>query len=273
MVSDPWIRRDRQHDDIRARPPSIGRLPSVSRTRRACPEQTGSIDGSRVPQNRQKTVQRQIPMPLSPPAPRRLTPLDQFLARLQPPAGGPPAVRPGVGSPECAMDPATRRHVAGLMRINHAGEIAAQALYHGQALVSRNERTRAQLLAAAGEEASHLDWCAQRLRELDDRPSRLAPFWYAGSFAIGAIAGLSGDRASLGFVEETEAQVAEHLDEHLQRLPADDLRSRAMLEEMRADEQRHGQHARAAGGERPPPPLRRLMRAISGVMKFGAYRL
>ncbi|MEW6169881.1 MAG: 2-polyprenyl-3-methyl-6-methoxy-1,4-benzoquinone monooxygenase [Pseudomonadota bacterium] len=174
---------------------------------------------------------------------------------------------------DAALDDASRRHVAGLMRVNHAGEVAAQALYHGQALVARREDTRRQLLAAAREEQDHLRWCEQRLHELGDTPSRLQPLWYAGSFAIGAVAGLAGDRWSLGFIDETERQVSEHLSEHLRRLPPEDARSRAILERMREDEERHGRDARAAGGRELPQPVKRLMRRVAGVMKFGAYRL
>jgi ubiquinone biosynthesis monooxygenase Coq7 len=166
-----------------------------------------------------------------------------------------------------------RRHVAGLMRVNHAGEIAAQALYRGQALLARDPAVREQLLQAAAEERAHLQWCAARLHELDDAPSLLAPFWYAGSFAIGTAAALAGDRTSLGFVEETERQVCDHLDEHLGRLPEQDTRSRAILKTMRDDEARHGSAAQAAGARRLPEPVRRLMGAVARVMKFGAYRL
>ncbi|NGY05226.1 2-polyprenyl-3-methyl-6-methoxy-1,4-benzoquinone monooxygenase [Solimonas terrae] len=178
------------------------------------------------------------------------------------------------GSARDAKLPADeRRHVAGLMRINHAGEISAQALYHGQALTARDPDTRRHLLEAAREERDHLRWCEERLRELDDAPSKLQPLWYAGSFAIGALAGLRGDAASLGFVQETERQVSEHLDEHLQQLPETDERSRAILETMRRDEQRHGDEARDAGAAPVPMPVRDLMRQVAKLMKFGAYRL
>jgi 3-demethoxyubiquinol 3-hydroxylase len=180
--------------------------------------------------------------------------------------GTPPA-------PSADLDPASRAHVAGLMRVNHAGEIAAQALYHGQALVSRDAGTRAHLLKAAHEEREHLELCAQRLRELGDAPSRLGPLWYAGSFVIGATAGLAGDAWSLGFVEETERQVSEHLSQHLERLPPEDTRSRAILERMRSDEQRHGREAAEAGARPLPEPVRQLMRGVAAVMKFSAYRV
>jgi ubiquinone biosynthesis monooxygenase Coq7 len=157
------------------------------------------------------------------------------------------------------------------MRVNHAGEIAAQALYHGQALAARTVTTRALLLEAAREESDHLAWCETRLKELDSRPSVLNPLWYAGSFAIGACAAFLGDRASLGFVVETERQVEGHLDEHLVRLPSDDTRSRAILMTMRADEIAHGANARAAGAVELPLPVRTLMRATARVMTSTAY--
>lgn len=214
-----------------------------------------------------------------PPAARDYSPLDRLLMRTQgglgrlaPAAPAAPVRHPGSQAAEAPLDQSQRRHVAGLMRVNHAGEIAAQALYHGQAMVTRSSGLRDHLLKAASEEKAHLDWCASRLHELGEAPSLLAPFWYAGSFAIGAAAGLSGDRTSLGFVEETERQVVEHLDEHLGKLPADDQRSRAILETMRADEARHGRDAQEAGAQRLPAPVRALMSLTAKVMKFGAYR-
>jgi 3-demethoxyubiquinol 3-hydroxylase len=166
---------------------------------------------------------------------------------------------------------AQQRESAALMRVNHSGELAAQALYHGQALVARSAATRALLLEAARGESDHLAWCETRLTELGARPSLLAPLWYAGSFAIGALAALAGDRASLGFVVETERQVERHLDGHLGRLPVGDTRSRAILETMRAEEMVHGATAAAAGGERLPAPVRALMRQTARVMTGTAY--
>jgi ubiquinone biosynthesis monooxygenase Coq7 len=171
------------------------------------------------------------------------------------------------------LTPDERRHVAGLMRVNHAGEVAAQALYYGQALVARDEATREHLLEAAREEGDHLEWCAERLATLDSRPSVLNPLWFAGSVAIGAAAGLVGDAVSLGFVVETERQVETHLDDHLERLPQDDAASRAILEQMRADEVRHGRDALDRGGAELPAPVRALMRLTSRVMTTTAYRL
>ena len=169
-------------------------------------------------------------------------------------------------------DDAERRHAAGLMRVNHAGEVSAQALYLGQAAVARDPATRAHLLAAADEEQAHLSWCAQRLDELGSTPSAFNPLWFAGSWAIGALAGLASDRVSLGFVVETERQVEAHLGEHLGSLPPADARSRAIVATMQADEARHGRAAAAAGGAELPPPVPRLMAFASAVMKFVAYR-
>jgi ubiquinone biosynthesis monooxygenase Coq7 len=178
-----------------------------------------------------------------------------------------------VPEPGADLDEAERREAAALMRVNHAGEIAAQALYHGQALTARNDIVQAQLLAAAREETDHLAWCERRVRELGSHTSQLAPLWYAGSFAIGVLAGLAGDRRSLGFVEETEAQVVEHLESHLHRLPERDQRSRAIVAQMQADEARHGAEARDAGAALPPSPIRALMRRTARFMTEAAYRL
>src|SRR5579863_5985047 len=162
--------------------------------------------------------------------------VDRALRALLAPAR---AERPVPGGHAPPLTEAERRESAALMRVNHAGELAAQALYHGQALVARSEGTRAMLLSAARSESDHLAWCEARLKELAARPSLLNPLWYAGSFTIGALAGLLGDRASLGFVAETERQVEGHLDEHLGRLPESDTRSRAILETMRSEEIAH----------------------------------
>jgi ubiquinone biosynthesis monooxygenase Coq7 len=157
------------------------------------------------------------------------------------------------------------------MRVNHAGEVAAQALYHGQALTARSESTRELLLQSAREENDHLAWCETRLAQLEARPSLLNPLWYAGSFAIGALAGALGDRVSLGFVAETERQVEGHLEEHLGRLPAQDARGRAILEAMRVDESAHGARAHRAGAAALPRSVRELMRWTSRVMTRTAY--
>lgn len=194
--------------------------------------------------------------------PRRYSLADRWLIGLERRLG-----RPAAGGAAEA-----RRESARLMRVNHAGEVAAQGLYHGQALTARSEDTRRHLLVAAEEEQRHLEWCEQRLQELGDAPSRLRPLWYGASYLMGAVAGLFGDRWSLGFVAETERQVSEHLDEHLQRLPPEDCQSRAVLTAMRADEQRHGDEATERGGAALPAPVRGLMRQVARVMKAGAYR-
>lgn len=166
---------------------------------------------------------------------------------------------------ETVTDPAVRRRAATLMRVNHAGEIAAQALYHGHALVAREASTREAMLESAAEETDHLAWCAQRITELGGRTSLLDPFWYAGSFAIGVASGLAGDRHSLGFVAETERQVVEHLASHLRELP-DDARTRSVIEQMSRDEAKHGGSALAAGGVIPPSPVQKLMQLTARVM-------
>jgi ubiquinone biosynthesis monooxygenase Coq7 len=208
--------------------------------------------------------------------PRALSPLDRLLELadngLRGSFGRPGSSRPTPGNPTSApVDPDRRRHAAALMRVNHAGEIAAQGLYLGQALTARTPETRAALRRAAAEEGDHLAWCRDRLDELGSRASVLNPIWYAGSVAIGAVAGLFGDRASLGFMAETERQVEGHLAEHLERLPTDDARSRAIVEQMQADEIGHGQTAIAAGGERLPEPVPRLMRLTARLMTGTAY--
>jgi len=157
------------------------------------------------------------------------------------------------------------------MRVNHSGEVAAQALYQGQALTARLENVREAMERAAVEEIDHLKWCQERLQELGSHTSVLNPLWYAGSFAIGALAGIAGDRWSLGFVAETEKQVVDHLQGHLERLPLEDERSRAILEQMKQDEQHHGQAAADAGGARLPAPFRHLMTLTSRVMTRTAY--
>jgi ubiquinone biosynthesis monooxygenase Coq7 len=180
---------------------------------------------------------------------------------------------PAVGMVEATLGESERRHAAGLMRVNHTGEVCAQALYSGQAAIARDAATRTQLLHAAAEETDHLAWCGERLDALHSRPSLLNPLWYAGSFALGAAAALVSDRVSLGFVVETERQVEAHLGEHLEKLPDADTRSRAVVAQMQADEARHGKIAQAAGGIDLPAPIPALMRVASGVMKAVAYRI
>jgi 3-demethoxyubiquinol 3-hydroxylase len=211
---------------------------------------------------------------------RHYTPLDRIIASIDEAlristGEAPQAQRrnPAGDLAAAELDEEQRRHVAGLMRINHSGEICAQALYAGQAATARNDATRAAMQSAADEEIDHLSWCEDRLKELDSRPSLLNPLWYAGSFAIGAAAGFAGDDWSLGFVRETENQVEAHLQDHLDRLPAGDARSHAILDQMKVDEARHADMAEAAGARELPPPVRRAMAFTAGIMKALAYRL
>ena len=180
---------------------------------------------------------------------------------------------PAAGMVEGSLLESERRHAAGLMRVNHTGEVCAQALYSGQAAIARDAATRTQLLHAAAEETDHLAWCGERLDALHSRPSLLNPIWYAGSFTLGAAAALVSDSVSLGFVVETERQVEAHLGEHLEKLPAADVRSRAVVAQMQVDEARHGKAAQAAGGIDLPAPIPQLMRVASALMKAVAYRL
>ena len=180
---------------------------------------------------------------------------------------------PAGGMPEPELTPEERRHAAGLMRVNHTGEVCAQALYQAQALSARGGETRRRLAQAAREEEEHLAWTQQRLAELHGRTSLANPFWYAGSFAIGLAAGMTGDGTNLGFVVETERQVEEHLTGHMDRLPPSDLKSRAIVAAMREDEVRHGRAARDAGAEELPWVARALMRVVARLMTVTAYRL
>jgi ubiquinone biosynthesis monooxygenase Coq7 len=182
---------------------------------------------------------------------------------------------PATALPSAATDlaPAERQLAGALMRVNHVGEVCAQALYQAQALTTNDPALREQMVAAAREETDHLAWTQQRLAELGDRPSLLNPLWYAGAFAIGLVAGRIGDRTSLGFVVETERQVEQHLAGHLSRLPAADTRSRAIVAQMQDDERRHAEHALAAGGAELPWPVRLAMRGAARVMTATAYRV
>lgn len=175
------------------------------------------------------------------------------------------------GAPIADLQPAEQLLAARLMRVNHAGEVCAQALYQGQALTARLDAVRDRMEKASDEENDHLAWCEVRLKELDSRPSVLNPLFYAGALAIGALAGKVGDRWSLGFVAETEYQVVRHLDSHLERLPAQDRSSRAILEQMKEDEARHATNAVVAGGTRLPLPIRLLMKGASKVMTQTTY--
>jgi ubiquinone biosynthesis monooxygenase Coq7 len=211
---------------------------------------------------------------------RSLTPLDRLIVGLDHglrtvlgPPGEARRPNPGEALPEAELEPEQRRLAAGLMRVNHAGEVSAQGLYQGQACTARLAEVRSRMDQAADEETDHLVWCNERLEELGSAPSRLGPFWYAGSFLLGAVAGAVGDRWSLGFVVETERQVVAHIDGHLERLPTEDLRSRAILEQMREDEGHHATTALQAGGAPLPEPVKRLMTAASKVMTTLAYRV
>jgi len=211
-------------------------------------------------------------MKSSPLSARRLSPADQLLSRLDAifkSAVGPHLAQrpyPAETIPETVTDAATRQTIAGLMRVNHAGEVCAQALYHGQAMTAKLSGVRESMSRAAQEEVDHLAWCARRLEELNAAPSRLDPLWYAASFAIGALAGVAGDRNSLGFVAETEKQVVEHLQSHLDQLPQQDERTRAVIKKMIEDEAHHGGQALQQGGVLPPGPVKTLMKLTAKVM-------
>ena len=180
---------------------------------------------------------------------------------------------PAAAVAETPLGEAQKAHVAALMRVNHVGEVCAQALYQGQALTARRPEARGALEQAAREEEDHLAWSAERIRELGGRPSLLNPLWYAGSFAIGAAAGLLGDRWNFAFLAETERQVEEHLTGHLEALPPEDQRTRAVVEAMRADEARHRASAINLGAAELPEPARLAMRLASKVMTTVAYRV
>ncbi|MBN1239839.1 MAG: 2-polyprenyl-3-methyl-6-methoxy-1,4-benzoquinone monooxygenase [Gammaproteobacteria bacterium] len=203
---------------------------------------------------------------------RLIAVFDQGLRTL---AAAPAPARPSPASDavEPRLSRGERRRSEALMRVNHAGEVAAQALYTGQALLARTASTRRRLDTAAAEERDHLAWCETRLAELGGRKSALAPFWYAGSVCIGAAAAAFGDSTSLGFVSETEKQVEAHIKDHLQKLPAADSKSRSILERMAQDEAHHGTTARAAGGADLPAPVRRTMRVGGEVLRRTAYFL
>ncbi|SRR5690606_38459154 len=203
---------------------------------------------------------------------RLLSAIDQALRAV---AAEPNAAVPSPADsvPPATLSPEEERRSAALLRVNHAGELAAQALYSGQSLCARSAATREHLLAAAAEERDHLAWCAERLRELGGRPSLLAPLWYGGSFLVGVIAGARGDRASLGFVAETERQVEAHLRDHLARLPSADAKSAAILSRMAHDERHHGTTAKLAGGVEPPAPVRFAMACGGELLRRTALHL
>ena len=209
-----------------------------------------------------------------------MSPIDRFILEfdtaLRSVVGGANAQRPIPGSDiagNAGLNAAERKHAAGLMRVNHVGEVCAQALYQSQKLVARNPEIQEMLDHSGQEEMDHLAWCESRLQELGSHTSYLNPIWYAGSFAIGLVAGLAGDKWSLGFVAETEKQVENHLESHLEKLPKDDQRSRAIVDQMRIDEIEHGQAAKNAGGANLPEPIQKIMQAMSKVMTTTAYKI
>lgn len=199
--------------------------------------------------------------------------VDQALRITLGPAPEVDAPSPALGLSEADLSNAERRLAIALMRVNHTGEVCAQALYAGQAATARSSHVRVEMAEAAREEEDHLAWCAERLQQLDGRPSLLNPLWYAGSYSIGAVAGLAGDDWSLGFVEATERQVESHLDDHLERLPVNDQRSRAIVARMKDDEARHADMAVAQGARRLPAPIQGLMSVTAGLMKVVASRI
>lgn len=203
-------------------------------------------------------------------ADRMITSFDQALRTVVPNTTQAERPLPGAAT-RSSLNVTDARKVAGLMRVNHSGEVAAQALYNGQALTAKLPHVRLAMQQAAREEQDHLAWCETRLKELDSHTSLLNPLWYAMSFGIGAIAGLAGDQYSLGFVAETERQVGSHLDTHLQQLPDSDARSRAILEQMHRDELHHREQALNAGGQELPESVKALMGAVSKVMTKSSY--
>ena len=211
---------------------------------------------------------------------RELSPLDRLIGGLDTalrttlaPTRHSPRPNPAADIAEAELDDNERSHAAGLMRVNHAGEIAAQGLYQGHAVVARDAETQAQMHEAAVEEYDHLAWCEQRLTELGESPSQLSPVWYAGAFAIGAVSGVLGDKWSLGFIAETERQVVQHLEGHLEGLPAGDLRSRTIVTRMRDEEDGHGKAAVEAGAAELPGAVKRMMKLTARVMTTAAYRI
>ena len=198
---------------------------------------------------------------------------DVLLRTLVPKAAQAQRPNPALAHEQADMDEAERRHAAGLMRINHTGEVCAQALYQGQAATAKLEEVREQMTLAAQEEIDHLAWCDQRLQELDSRTSVLNPLFYGLSFGIGAAAGLAGDKYSLGFVAATEEQVCNHLEEHFESLPIQDERSRAILRQMHQDEAQHAEWALSAGGIEFPSPVKKVMTLLSKVMTKSVYRI
>ena len=204
---------------------------------------------------------------------RLLIGVDQAVRTLSPGVSTAARKNPSATMSSDKLDKSDYRHIAGLMRINHTGEVCAQALYQGQALTAKLPEVRDQMKHSAAEEIDHLAWCEERIKKLGGQTSLLNPIWYAMSFSLGAGAGLINDKLSLGFVAATEDQVSAHLSKHLSDLPKEDLKSRAIVEEMLVDEQRHAQAARDAGGYEFPSPVKKLMTLASSAMTLSSYRL
>ncbi len=206
-------------------------------------------------------------------ADRLLTQLDKALRTMAPGKVNHQRPSPAEAMPEAEMNEQDRQHSAGLMRVNHTGEICAQALYQGQALTAKLPHIRAEMEKAAEEEIDHLGWCQDRIHALGGHTSVLNPLWYAMSFGIGATAGLISDKVSLGFVAATEQQVCKHLEDHLEQLPTEDTKSHAVVESMLEDEAKHAQTALQAGGIDFPPPVKSAMSLISLLMTKSSYRI
>lgn len=210
---------------------------------------------------------------------RQLTIIDQLLHQVDaalrtlipPQQRTSTRINPGQAATSASMNPKETQHIAGLMRVNHAGEVCAQALYQGQALTAQLTTVKAQMIEAAAEEVEHLAWCEQRLYELGSAPSKLNALWYSGSFILGALAGLAGDRWSLGFVAETERQVAAHLKQHLNKIPPYDMKTRAILTQMHIDEAQHAETAQAAGAADLPVVVKQMMACVSKLMTHSSY--
>ena len=198
---------------------------------------------------------------------------DQALRTCVPGANQASRSTPAEAHKEQELSGSEKKHIAGLMRINHTGEVCAQALYAGQALTAKSHETIASMKHAAAEEVDHLAWCDERLTQLGSRPSLLNPIFYGLSFALGATAGLAGDKWSLGFVAETERQVEKHLQNHLEEIPESDQKTKAIIKQMIIDEQQHGESAKAAGGKNLPNPIQLAMKTMAGVMKKATYRI
>ena len=210
----------------------------------------------------------------------RLSPLDHLLVNvdravrtLHGAHGGAQRHSPAEQIEDAELSDAEKKHAAGLMRVNHTGEVMAQALYQGQALTAKLTRVRSEMEKAADEEVDHLVWCEERLKELNERPSLTNPLWYGVSFGMGAVAGLIGDKVSLGFVSAIEDQVCEHLESHLQKLPAQDDKSRAIVGQMLVDEAKHSSTAKEAGGMSFPTPVKKGMTLLSKLMTESSYRI